>query len=97
MKKNSEIQILIKKLLAKYRFFKKLPEISHIQKNRKFSSIIVISLDQLLLPYKFYGGSMKGILFFNFASCEPLNEKQVKQVYVKEAKAQKKKKKKKKP
>ena len=30
-------------------------------------------LDQLLYPYKFYGRDMSGILFFIFASCEPLN------------------------
>ena len=28
--------------------------------------------DQLLHPYKFYGRDMSGILFFIFASCEPL-------------------------
>ena len=29
-------------------------------------------LDQLLHPYKFHGRDMSGILFFIFASCEPL-------------------------
>ena len=29
-------------------------------------------LDQLILPYKSYGREMWGILFFIFASCEPL-------------------------
>ena len=29
-------------------------------------------MDQLLHPYKFYGRDMSGILFFIFASCEPL-------------------------
>ena len=29
-------------------------------------------LDQLLHPYKFYGRDMSRILFFIFASCEPL-------------------------
>ena len=29
-------------------------------------------LDQLLHPYKFYDRDMSGILFFIFASCEPL-------------------------
>ena len=28
--------------------------------------------DQLLLPYKFYGRDTVGMLFFIFASCEPL-------------------------
>ena len=30
--------------------------------------------DQLLLPCKFNGSSMRGILFFNFASSEPLKD-----------------------
>ena len=30
-------------------------------------------LDQLLHPYKFHGRDMSGILFFIFASCEPLS------------------------
>ena len=30
-------------------------------------------LDHLLLPLKFHGRSMRGILFFNLASCDPLN------------------------
>ena len=29
--------------------------------------------DQLLLPYKFYGNELGGILFFIFAGCEPLS------------------------
>ena len=29
-------------------------------------------LDQLILPYEFYGRGMLGIYFFIFASCEPL-------------------------
>ena len=28
----------------------------------------------MLLPYKFHGSSIKGILFFKFASSEPLKE-----------------------
>ena len=31
-------------------------------------------LDQLLHPYKFHGRDMSGILFFIFASCEPLTK-----------------------
>ena len=31
-------------------------------------------LDQLIHPYKFHGRDMSGILFFIFASCEPLNQ-----------------------
>ena len=71
MKKNSQIRTLIKTLLAKCRFLKKLSKIL-FEKNRNFSGIIVIFLDQLLLPYKIHGSSMRGILFFDFASCEPL-------------------------
>ena len=56
---------LIKQLLVKSRFFKKLPQISHIYKICNFSSIIVF-FRQLLLPCKFYGSSMKWILFFQF-------------------------------
>ena len=72
VKKNTEIQTLIKKLMAKYRFFNKLPQISHIHKNHTFFKYNCDFLDQLLLPYTFHGSSMKGILFFNFASCETL-------------------------
>ena len=52
----------------------KLPQISHIHKNRNFSSIFASFLDQLLYAYKFYGRGMSGILFFIFASCEPLSD-----------------------
>ena len=31
-------------------------------------------IDQLPLPVKFYGSSMRGILCFNFASCELLTQ-----------------------
>ena len=42
-----------------------------------FTKIVIFQvylqlLDQLLHPYKFYGRDMSGILFFIFASCEPL-------------------------
>ena len=40
--------------------------------NRNFSSIFATLLDQLLHPYNFHGRDMWGILFFIFASCEPL-------------------------
>ena len=59
--------------MAKYQFLKNLPKLSHIHKNRYLSNIIVMFLDQLLLPYKFQESSMRGRLFFNFASCEPLS------------------------
>ena len=77
MKKNSEIRTSIKKLLAKYWLFKKLPLISHIHKNHNFSRIIIIFLEKMLLPYKFQGqgSSVRGILFFHFARCEPLMHK----------------------
>ena len=67
-----KIRPLIKQLLTKYQIFTILPQISHIHKYRNFSSIFATFLDQLLHPYKFYGRDMSGILFFIFASCEPL-------------------------
>ena len=39
---------------------------------KSFFKYICNFLDQLLHPYKFHGGDMLGILFFIFASCEPL-------------------------
>ena len=57
LQKNFEIRASIKQLLTKYQIFTILPQISHFQ---------------LLHPYKFYGRDMSGILFFIFASCEPL-------------------------
>ena len=73
VKRILRFELYFKALLVKYRFFKKSPQISHIHKMRNLSSIIVIFLEQLLLPYKFHGNSMRRILFFNFDSCEPLN------------------------
>ena len=67
-----QIRALIKRLLTKYHIFTILPQISHFHKYRNFSSIFATFLDQLLHPYKFYGRDMSGILFFIFASCEPL-------------------------
>ena len=40
--------------------------------NSLFFKYICNFLDQLLHPYKFHGSDMSGILFFIFASCEPL-------------------------
>ena len=68
------IRALIQQLLTKYQIFTILPKISHFHKYRNFSSIFCDFLDQLLHPYKFYGRDMSGILFFIFASCEPLTE-----------------------
>ena len=59
-------------VIGKISIFKKVLQISHINKSLNFSSIIVILLDKLLLPCKFYGSSMRGILFFNCVSSEPL-------------------------
>ena len=59
-------------LLTKYQIFTILPQISHFYKNRNFSGISNF-LDQLFHPYKFFGRDMSGILFFIFASCEPLS------------------------
>ena len=67
------IRALIKQLLTEYQIFTILPQISHFHKYRNFSSIFATFLNQLLHPYKFYGSDMSGILFFIFASCEPLS------------------------
>ena len=72
VKKNSQIRTLIKRSLATYWFFKKLPQISHIHKSHNFSSIIPILQTNCFYLDKFHGNSMRRILFFNFASCEPL-------------------------
>ena len=64
--KNFYIQTLIKQLFTKYQIFKKLPQILHIHKNGNFLSMIGIFLDQLLPPYKFYGGDMIEIYFLKF-------------------------------
>ena len=73
MQKNFEIRASIKQLLTKYQIFTILPQISHFYKYRNFSSIFCNFLHQLLHPYKFYGRDVPGILFFIFASFEPLN------------------------
>ena len=72
VQKNFKIRATIKQLLTKYQIFTILPQISHFHKYCNFSSIFATFLDQLLHPYKFYGRDMSGILFFIFASCEPL-------------------------
>ena len=58
VQKDFWIRTLIKQLLTKYQIFMKLPQISHIQKNRTFKSIIRKKTNQLLLPYKFYSRDM---------------------------------------
>ena len=67
--------------MTEYQFFTKLPQISHIHIIRNFSSIFANFLDQLLHPYKFHGRDMSGILFFIFASCEPLTKIKANTVY----------------
>ena len=59
--------------MTKYQIFTILPRIPHFHKNRNFSRIFATFSDQLLHPYKCYGRDMSGILFFIFASCEPLS------------------------
>ena len=44
----------------------------HIFANIVIFKYICNFLDQLLHPYKWYGSGMSGILFFIFATCEPL-------------------------
>ena len=48
------------------------PNVTYSQKSY-FLKYIWNLLDQLLLPYKFYGRDMYGMYFFIFASCEPLS------------------------
>ena len=47
----------MKQLLTKYQIFTKLPPISHFHKFLKFK-FHWEKIDQLLLPYKFYGKDM---------------------------------------
>ena len=53
-------------------FFRIPPNFTYSQKSKVYKHILNF-LDQLRLPYKFYGYSMRGLLFFNFASCESLS------------------------
>ena len=76
VKKNSQIRTLIKKLLAKYRFFKKLPQISQNHKNHNFSRIIVILMINCFYPINVMAVAWQEYFFFNFASCEPLKDLQ---------------------
>ena len=48
------------------------PNFTYSQKNVTFLKYNWNCLDQLLLPYKFHVISLRGIRFFNFASCELL-------------------------
>ena len=48
------------------------PNFTFSQKSQ-FFKYICIFLDQLLHPYNFDGRGMSGMLFFIFASCEPLS------------------------
>ena len=57
VQKEIYIWTLIKQLLRKYQFFTKWPQISQTHKNHNFKSIIG-PLDQLLLPYQFYGSDV---------------------------------------
>ena len=73
MRKNFEIRTSIKQSLTKYQIFTKLPKF-HI-----FTSIVIFQVYLQLFkstvhPYKFHGRDMSGILFFIFASCEPLSD-----------------------
>ena len=61
----------MKQLLKKYQIFKNLPQL-HIFTKIAIFQVRLNFLDQLLQPYKFHGKAMPGILFFIFASCEPL-------------------------
>ena len=69
MQKNSKIRIICNTAWQNINF-KELSQISNIHKNGNDCTVYLDFLDQPLLPYKFHGSIMRGILFFNFASCE---------------------------
>ena len=71
--KTFHLRTFINQLVVTYRFFKKLPQISHSYK------IVIFkynwnSEDQQLLPVKFHVNSMTGTLFLNFARRESLSK-----------------------
>ena len=71
VQKNFQIRTRIKQLLTNIKFSWNCPKF-HI-----FTWIVIFQvylqlLNQLLYSYKFHGKDMPGILFFIFASCEPL-------------------------
>ena len=72
---NFQIWHLIKQLLAKYFFQEFASNFTYSQKMVIFKySAKWFFLDRLLLPnYRLHDSSMIEMLFFNFASCEPLN------------------------
>ena len=70
VQKNYQIRTLQKQLLVKYRFSRIATYFSYSEK-MYFFKYNWNFLDQLLLPYKFHSSNMRGILFFDFASCEP--------------------------
>ena len=69
-------ELQLKQLLTKYQIFTKLPQIPHIHKNRNFSSIIAFFFQtNCFIPINFMAArDMSGVLFFIFASCEPLRQ-----------------------
>ena len=64
----------IQAVIGKISIFQEIAPNSIYSQKLQFPNYNWNFLDQLLLPYKFHGSSMRGILFFffNFASCEPL-------------------------
>ena len=58
-------------VINKIQLFKKLPE-NFTYSQKLYFKYNWKEINQLLLPYKFYGRDMLGISFFIFASCEPL-------------------------
>ena len=72
VQKKFRIRASIKAVIDKnITFFTKLTKF-HIFANIVIFQVYLHFLDQLLHPYKWYGSGMSGILFFIFASCEPL-------------------------
>ena len=64
---------LIKQLLTKYHFSRNYPKFNIFTKIVFFQNYNGKFLGQPPLLYKFHGRGMYGILFLNFASCEPFN------------------------
>ena len=67
-----KIRASIKKLLTKYHIFTILPQISHFQQFRNFSSIFATFETNCFIPISFMAGTCQEYSFFIFASCHPL-------------------------
>ena len=80
--KVSQIRTLIKQLLAKYRFFEKLPQISHIHKYCRFSSIIVIFQTNCFYPTNFMSIAFMRNTLFQFCHFSAVKKELLQKVNV---------------